>query len=226
MPSFLYLKHSLTPLFLFPLMCLSLFSFFNNIQDRYLSPDFVPTTDDVLRSRIRSTGIEEAEFKFVDMQFKMIDVGGQRAERRKWIHCFQSAITAIVYCSSLNEYDQKLREDNDQNRFTESLELFTEITTSQYFKGVPIILLLTKLDLFSEKIQRVDLTVCKKFANYTSGCDYDKALEAIKSKFMFAAQGRTVYVHPTVAVDTKNVDVVFRSVRRSLLGDILDSINL
>lgn len=156
----------------------------------------------------------------------MIDVGGQRAERRKWIHCFQSAVTAIVYCSSLNEYDQKLREDNDQNRLAESLDLFSEITSSLYFKGVPIILLLTKLDLFTEKIQRVDLTICKKFANYTSGCDYEKALEAIKSKFVFVAQNRTVYVHETVAVDTKNVDIVFRSVRRSLLSDILDTLNL
>lgn len=201
------------------------FSFFNNIQTRYLVPDFVPTIDDVLRSRVRSTGIEEAEFKFVDMQFKMIDVGGQRAERRKWIHCFQSAITAIVYCSSLNEYDQMLREANE-NRLSESLDLFAEITTSPYFKAVPIILLLTKLDLFTEKITRVDLKVCPKFTNYTAGCDFDKALEAIKSKFMFSAQNRTVYIHPTVAVDTKNVDIVFRSVRRSLLGDILDSINL
>jgi GTPase SAR1 family protein len=201
--------------------------FFNNVQTRYLQPDFIPTTDDVLRSRIRSTGIEEADFKFVDMQFKMIDVGGQRAERRKWIHCFQSAITAIVYCCSLNEYDQKLRED-DKNRLEESLDLFEEITSSQYFKNptVPIILLLTKLDLFTEKVTRVDLKICPKFVNYTSGCDFDKALEAIRSKFLFLAQNRTVYVHPTIAVDTKNVDVVFRSVRRSLLGDILDSINL
>lgn len=155
----------------------------------------------------------------------MIDVGGQRAERRKWIHCFQSAITAIVYCSSLNEYDQKLREDNDQNRMVESLDLFEEITTSGWFKGVPIILLLTKLDLFREKITRVDLTVCPKFQNYSSGKDFDKALEYIRAKFVFLAQNRTLYPHPTIAVDTSNVDVVFRGVRKSLLNDILDTIN-
>ena len=33
----------------------------------------------------------------------MVDVGGQRAERRKWIHCFEE-VTAIIYCVALNEY--------------------------------------------------------------------------------------------------------------------------
>jgi guanine nucleotide-binding protein G(i) subunit alpha len=34
----------------------------------------------------------------------MVDVGGQRAERRKWIHCFEE-VTAIIYCVALNEYE-------------------------------------------------------------------------------------------------------------------------
>lgn len=38
-------------------------SFFENI-DRFLQPSYIPTTQDVLRARVRSTGIEEAEFKF------------------------------------------------------------------------------------------------------------------------------------------------------------------
>ena len=42
----------------------------------------------------------------------MIDVGGQRCERRKWIHCFQD-VTAILFLVSLSGYDQSLVEASD-----------------------------------------------------------------------------------------------------------------
>jgi hypothetical protein len=61
--------------------------FFDQL-DRFRDPEgYTPTKQDVLRARVRSTGIEEAEFKFDDFKFRMLDVGGQRSERRKWIHC-------------------------------------------------------------------------------------------------------------------------------------------
>jgi guanine nucleotide-binding protein subunit alpha len=51
--------------------------FFENLE-RYRDPDmYTPTAQDVLRARVRSTGIEEAEFKFDELKFRMFDVGGQ-----------------------------------------------------------------------------------------------------------------------------------------------------
>jgi len=43
----------------------------------------------------------------------MFDVGGQRSERKKWIHCFE-AVTSIIFCVSLSEYDQVLLEESSQ----------------------------------------------------------------------------------------------------------------
>jgi guanine nucleotide-binding protein G(i) subunit alpha len=37
------------------------------------------------------------------------DVGGQRSERKKWIHCFED-VTAIVFVVAISEYDQRLYE--------------------------------------------------------------------------------------------------------------------
>lgn len=43
----------------------------------------------------------------------MFDVGGQRSERKKWIHCFE-AVTSIIFCTALSEYDQVLLEEKAQ----------------------------------------------------------------------------------------------------------------
>ncbi len=45
--------------------------------------------------------------------FRMFDVGGQRSERKKWIHCFE-AVTSIIFCVGLSEYDQVLLEESGQ----------------------------------------------------------------------------------------------------------------
>ena len=42
-------------------------SYFLNDLDRVCAPDFEPTDDDVLRVRVRTTGIVKIEFEFRDM---------------------------------------------------------------------------------------------------------------------------------------------------------------
>jgi guanine nucleotide-binding protein G(i) subunit alpha len=45
----------------------------------------------------------------------MFDVGGQRSERKKWIHCFEG-VTSIIFCTAISEYDQVLLEERNQVR--------------------------------------------------------------------------------------------------------------
>lgn len=40
---------------------------------------------------------------------RIVDVGGQKSERRKWIHCFEN-VTSLIFLASLSEYDQVLEE--------------------------------------------------------------------------------------------------------------------
>ncbi len=49
------------------------------------------------------------------MYFRMFDVGGQRSERKKWIHCFEG-VTAIIFCVALSDYDLVLAEDEEMVR--------------------------------------------------------------------------------------------------------------
>ena len=46
----------------------------------------------------------------MDHGCRLFDVGGQRSERKKWIHCFED-VTAIIFCVAMSEYDQVLHED-------------------------------------------------------------------------------------------------------------------
>jgi len=47
--------------------------------------------------------------------YRMFDVGGQRSERKKWIHCFEG-VTAIIFIVALSEYDLTLAEDQEMVR--------------------------------------------------------------------------------------------------------------
>jgi GTPase SAR1 family protein len=126
--------------------------------DRLARPDYVPTEQDILRARIRTSGIIEEHFLIGREQndFAIIDVGGQRNERRKWIHCFDD-VTAVIFVAALSEYDQVLYEDRHQNRMVEAVQLFKEIVNCKFFSSTSMILFLNKADLFAEKIKTVDI---------------------------------------------------------------------
>lgn len=74
------------------------------------SRNYMPTDQDILRSRVKTTGITETTFQVGELTYRLFDVGGQRSERKKWIHCFEN-VTALVFLVSLSEYDQMLYED-------------------------------------------------------------------------------------------------------------------
>lgn len=184
---------------------------------------WIPDEQDILRARVRTTGIDEAFFNFDDMYFRMVDVGGQRTERRKWIHCFEG-VTSVLFCSSLSEYDQKLREDPTQNRMHESILLFGEICNSNWFRNSSIMLFLNKIDLFKEKIEKKDLTCC--FPDYQGGCNYSNATAFIQQRFneKNLQPTRALYTHFTCAVDTSNILFVFKAVKETIIKSIVDNI--
>ncbi|KAH9406649.1 hypothetical protein TYRP_013632 [Tyrophagus putrescentiae] len=77
--------------------------------EEILTDGYVPTVQDILRVRIPTNGINEYTFSLDTINFLIVDVGGQRTERRKWIHCFEN-VTSIIFLVALNEFDQVLSE--------------------------------------------------------------------------------------------------------------------
>jgi len=177
------------------------------------APGYLPSEQDVLRSRVRTTGIVENEFIIDGNRFKMFDVGGQRNERKKWIHCF-SEITALLFVAALSEYDQVLYEDEDTNRMEEALNLFDEICNSRWFKKTSMILMLNKRDLFQEKIKKVSLK--KTFKDFPGpDFDYEAGVGYIQEQFHMRNRdsSKHIYTHVTCATDKNNMKVVFNAVK-------------
>lgn len=183
---------------------------------------WVPNEQDILRSRVKTVGVVETEFDVQDVHFRMVDVGGQRSERKKWIHCFQD-VTAVIFCVAMSEYDLKLYEDDTINRMQESLRLFKEICNSEWFRETAMILFLNKKDLFEEKISRIHLSVC--FPDYHGGKDYTSAMSYISQQFLAQNDNvkKPIYPHVTCATDTANITVVFNAVKDIVLRRALDN---
>ncbi|KAK9763361.1 guanine nucleotide-binding protein subunit alpha [Basidiobolus ranarum] len=193
--------------------------YFDSIE-RIAHPDYIPTDQDVLRSRVKTTGITETTFHVSDLTYRMLDVGGQRSERKKWIHCFEN-VTVIVFMVAISEYDQTLIEDESVNRMQEALTLFDSICNSRWFVKTSIILFLNKIDLFRDKL--IASPMQRYFPDYTGGEDYDLACKYIEHRFVALNHSDTkhVYTHLTCATDTQQIKFVMAAV-----NDIIIQTNL
>ena len=58
-------------------------SFYNQL-DHLWAANYVPTDKDIIRCRAKTTGIAESIFHLGPLTYRMLDVGGQRSERKKW----------------------------------------------------------------------------------------------------------------------------------------------
>lgn len=205
-------------------------SYFDSIS-RISQAEYLPNDQDVLRSRVKTTGITETTFIIGELTYRMFDVGGQRSERKKWIHCFEN-VTTILFLVAISEYDQLLFEDETVNRMQEALTLFDSICNSRWFVKTSIILFLNKIDRFKEKLPVSPMK--NYFPDYEGklnqngtngrehqrsnstqgGPDYAAACDYILNRFVSLNQHETkqIYTHFTCATDTTQIRFVMAAV--------------
>ncbi|CAK8989562.1 Guanine nucleotide-binding protein alpha-16 subunit [Durusdinium trenchii] len=149
--------------------------------DRIAGEDFVPTEEDMLYSRKQTRKVQQLEFKAEGKSFQLIDVGGQRIERRNWINYFED-VDAVLYVVGLDGFNQVAIEDGKTNRMRESLQLFKDICESPDFAQTNMILFFNKEDIFREKIVHTPLSRC--FRSYIGPQhDYDACIKYIIKRF-------------------------------------------
>lgn len=212
-------------------------SYFLTQVERVTQPDFLPKNEDIVQIRVTTTGVIEYSFTMnkINKEFIMIDVGGQRSERKKWIHCFEDVLLLMFLCAA-SEYDQVLFEDQKVNRMTESLNLFINILSFHWFDKSAVALFLNKKDLLADKVKHSDLEDYfpdfKGYKHYKKK-DYGAAMGFIKEMFIKARRPdsslvvdkeRSFFVHETCATDTTNVKRVFKDVQATIVDNVMQDV--
>ncbi|KAI8836362.1 guanine nucleotide binding protein, alpha subunit, partial [Chytridium lagenaria] len=197
--------------------------FFMNDIDRCASESFVPTNDDILHARFRTTDVTETQFVISNLVYKIYDVGGQRSMRQFWAPYFEGAITAILFVVSISGYDQVLVEDPSVNRMYDAIALFQSICNNALLKSVNIILFLNKVDLLQKKIQKSPIR--RYFPDFDGDTSVKAAGAFFKNKFVSRNQSTTrkIYTHFTTGTDTAHMSVIISAVKDIVLRMALTS---
>ena len=120
----------------------------------------------------------------------MADVGEQRGERRRWIHCFEGVdagnelsvlfnivFIAVMFIVSLSNYSQRIwKGEGNINRMVEAERLFAEMLNNVFFRETPftVFVFFNKWDVFKDRLRKVPLT--EAYKDYT-GPDYTESEE-------------------------------------------------
>uniref|UniRef100_A0AC34GVR7 G protein alpha subunit n=1 Tax=Panagrolaimus sp. ES5 TaxID=591445 RepID=A0AC34GVR7_9BILA len=183
--------------------------YFLDSAARIGADDYLPEVQDIVQCRFPTQGTEEITFRYENMNFCMVDVGGQRSERRKWIHCFDN-VSMLLFVAALSDYDLLDPENNNQKRLSANRYIFKTIVQSSFFKEAAIVLFLNKFDTFTEKLKYQPLS--KYYPEYTGTSDPNEASDYIGSQFRKCVRDKNKYfMFCTTATDTRNVEFVFAS---------------
>lgn len=188
-------------------------------MDKWTNASYVPTEEDILHIRVKTTAISTFDFKVKNSSFSVIDVGGQKSLRQYWIPYFEEDLKAIIFVASLACYDQTLADEGfeDINRMEDSLALFRTICEHPTLQNKAIILFLNKLDLFEKKIKTSSIRKYVPDFNLLPASADHTNLETTKAYFRkrFLNQNpfeRNIYVHFTNSTDCKLMKVIITAV--------------
>jgi len=198
--------------------------------DAVMANGYVPDAEDILLVRYRTTGVIDQKFQIKKNIFHVFDVGGQKSERKKWIHCFED-VTAVIFVASLSCYDEVMFEDQEKNSMVDQLELFDKIVNEPTFEKTSVILFLNKKDLFAQRLAAGrQITLCPSFGKYSGPSDdVVETTDYIKAAFVAKnrnAEESSVFTHLTCATDKGNVEKVFNDVQHIIIENSLMSAGL
>uniref|UniRef100_A0A672JZ71 Guanine nucleotide-binding protein subunit alpha n=1 Tax=Sinocyclocheilus grahami TaxID=75366 RepID=A0A672JZ71_SINGR len=184
--------------------------------ERIAAPDFIPTAQDVLRVRFPTTGINDYSFSVEKITLRIVDVGGQKSERRKWIHCFEN-VTSLIFLASLSEYDQVLEENNKEVSVSFAPVLF--LVSFKILININKFIIL----IFNYILALTPPLLCGLVPPSGKRRDAQDAMDFIRNMYKQRAvsaetkECKNIYPHFTCATDTNNIRKVFNDVKDTVL---------
>jgi len=122
-----------------------------NAYDRISNSNYLPTTTDILYSRLKKSVVVEEHFRYNHITFKFIDVEIKN-DMRKLLPCFQD-VFAIIFCINLVDY-RKTIDDSTTNKMKETMKQVSEIANCKWLEKKPVVILFTHVKEFKEKTTR------------------------------------------------------------------------
>lgn len=155
--------------------------------DLIRNADYKPSDDDVLQCRTKTLGIHTEIINYNNVNFELVDVGGQRDQRAKWIEALSDGVTAVIFLTDVSAYDMVLAEDQTTNRLRESVSLLGQVWTKNPLRDKSIILFLNKQDKLEMKVRKGRTNIETYFPEFKME-KYKHIFELIKD--LKAARGK------------------------------------
>jgi len=201
--------------------------------DRLTAQDYVPTPEDILIARQRTTGQTTTCFVKDKWKWELIDLGGQESERDKWDDVFNlNRINAVIYFAALDEFNTVASiTDKDKTTMEVSIETFNNVMNEARMKDVTRILFLNKTDLLQKKLDSAGNfdDFARKYPDYKGENNPEQVRDFIKLKYLATVEETDplpVLTHFTCVLDTKAIDTVFEAVRSTIMVKRLQGMGL
>lgn len=205
--------------------------FFLDEISRITALRYFPSDQDVLKARLKTTGVVEHSFSIAHSQrrfitWKIYDVGGARNQRHAWAPYFED-VNAIIFLAPISAFDQVLAEDPEVNRLEDSLLLWKSVVSNKLLAHVSIILFLNKVDLLQAKLKS-GVRLSHHMPRYGDRPnDYENVSSYFYNKFgsihqtFSSNKEREFKIHLTAVTDTRRTATIIQNVR-----DIIITVNL
>ncbi|RPD54524.1 G-alpha-domain-containing protein [Lentinus tigrinus ALCF2SS1-7] len=204
--------------------------------DRITAKMYFPTDDDVLKARLKTTGVVEHKFtlsknsEFRGVEWVIYDVGGARNQRQAWAPYFDD-VNAIIFLAPISAFDQQLAEDPRVNRLEDSFQLWKSVIESRLLAHVNIVLFLNKCDLLKKKLES-GVRLRHYMPSYNRPNDYETVSQYFRNRFGAMHQSvtpnktRELFIHLTSVTDTRKTHMIITNVRDIILTANLKSSSL
>ncbi|TRM66873.1 guanine nucleotide binding protein, alpha subunit [Schizophyllum amplum] len=221
--------------------------YFLDSLDRIACRTYSVTDNDILRARLRTTGVREHRIVFNNgpwettqvsqirsgqpaWEWCIYDVGGCRTQRTAWLPFFENT-NVIIFLCPMNVFDERLQEDSRVNRLEDSFLLWQSICSTKLLARTQLIMFLNKTDLLKRKLKR-GVQVKQYLPSYGNRPnEVGHVSKYFKDKFkeilhQQSPLPRTHYIYFTTVTDTTSTAKTLESIRDGVLRENLKSSQL